>query len=344
MVRLVNLQRDETRDETAATAPAKSAAFGSASLLILPVALVSGLAAFTAVRSWLPRVHAAPIGSAILTVTSRPTGATVVIDRQPRGSAPLTLAIASGSHTLSVRVDDVERTLTVMVPASAHVSQDFDLTRTPPKPEGRLSVASDPPGARVDIDGQPRGAAPVVIDALTPTEHTVRVTSANGSVERTVGVAPGVLTELVVSLPRAAAPAATGWIAVASPFPVDVVEKGEVVGTSGAAQIMMPAGRHELLLRNDALGFDSARTVAVGPGQVAAVEVVAPTARLNVNARPWADVSIDGEPVGQTPMANLELTVGTHEVVFRHPQLGSRTERIVVSARAVNRVAVDFNR
>ena len=338
MFRLVNLQRDDT----AVAAPAKPAAFGSASLLILPIALVSGLGTFTAVRSWLPRVHAAPIGSAILTVTSRPPGATVVIDRQPRGPAPLTLAIASGSHTLSVRADDLERTLTVMVPASAHVSQDFDLTRTPPKPDGRLSVASDPPGARVEIDGQPRGAAPVVIDGLTPSEHTVRVTSPNGSVERVVGVAPGVLTELVVALPRAAA--AAGWIAVASPFPVDVVENGEVVGTSGAAKIMMTAGRHELVLHNDALGFDSARAVSVTPGQVAAVAIAAPTARLNVNARPWADVSIDGEPVGQTPLANLELAVGTHEVVFRHPQLGSRTERIVVSARGVNRVAVDFNR
>jgi hypothetical protein len=305
--------------------------------------VVSGLATFGAVRSWLPRLHAAPIASAILTVTSRPSGATVVIDRQPRGTAPLSLPITSGTHTLSVRADDVERTLTVMVPTSAHVSQDFDFSRTPPKPDGRLSVTTDPPGARVEIDGQPRGVAPIVVDGLSATEHTVRVTSANGSVQRTAGVAPGVLTELVFSLPRAAAPTA-GWITVASPFPVDVLENGEVVGTSGAAKIMIAAGKHELVLRNNDLGFESGRALSVAPGQVAAVDIVAPTARLNVNARPWADVSIDGEPVGQTPLANLELAVGTHEIVFRHPQLGSRTERIVVSARAVNRVAVDFNR
>lgn len=337
MFRLVNRQRD------GAAPSARSAGFGSVSLVMLPIAVASGLATFAAVRSLLPRLHAAPIASAILTVTSRPSGAAVLIDRQPRGSAPLSLAVTPGSHTLSVRADDVERTLTVMVPASAHVSQDFDFSRTPPKPDGRLSVASDPPGARVDIDGQPRGTAPIVIDGLTPTEHTVKVTSANGSVQRTVGVAPGVLTELVFSLSKAAAPA-VGWITVASPFAVDVVENGEVVGTSGAAKIMIAAGRHELVLRNEELGFESARALSVAPGQIAALDIVAPTARLNVNARPWADVLIDGEPVGQTPMANLELAVGKHEVVFRHPQLGSRTERIVVSAHAVNRVAVDFNR
>ena len=107
---------------------------------------------------------------------------------------------------------------------------------------------------------------------------------------------------------------------------------------------MIPAGKHQLVLRNEDLGFESARVLSVAPGQIGAVDIVAPTARLNVNARPWADVSIDGEPVGQTPLANLELAVGSHEVVFRHPQFGSRTERVVVSARAVNRVAVDFNR
>jgi PEGA domain-containing protein len=336
--RLAHGQRDCATD-----APARPAALGSASLLLLPIAVLSGLGTYTAVRSWLPRAYAAPIASAVLTVTSRPAGAAVVIDRQPRGPAPLTLAIAPGSHTLSIRVDDVERTLTVMVPASGHVAQDFDLTRTPPAPDGRLSVTTDPPGARVDVDGQSRGMTPVVVDRLTATEHTVTVTNANGSAQRTIGVAPGVLTELVFSLPRAAAPAA-GWIAVASPFPVDLVENGEVVGTSGAARIMIAAGRHDLVLRNDGLGFESERVVTVAPGRVAAVEIAAPTGRLNVNARPWADVLIDGEPVGQTPIANLELAVGTHEVVFRHPQLGSRTERIVVSARGVNRAAIDFNR
>jgi len=75
-----------------------------------------------------------------------------------------------------------------------------------------------------------------------------------------------------------------------------------------------------------------------------AVDIAAPKALVNVNARPWADVLIDGVIVGQTPLSSLSLTVGPHQVVFRHPQFGERTERIVVTARGVNRVAFDFNK
>jgi hypothetical protein len=38
------------------------------------------------------------------------------------------------------------------------------------------------------------------------------------------------------------------------------------------------------------------------------------------------------------------LPVGTHEITFRHPQLGERTQTVVVTAKGVNRVAVDLTR
>jgi hypothetical protein len=131
---------------------------------------------------------------------------------------------------------------------------------------------------------------------------------------------------------------------VASPFPVDVIEADEMVGTSGAAKIMLAAGRHALVLRNQTIGFEEGRTVDIVPGAVASVTVIPPMGRLNVNARPWADVLIDGAIVGQTPLANIEVPAGPHEVTFRHPQLGERTERIVITATGVNRTAVDLGR
>jgi hypothetical protein len=35
-------------------------------------------------------------------------------------------------------------------------------------------------------------------------------------------------------------------------------------------------------------------------------------ALLNVNARPWANVWLDGRAVGETPLANLRVPVGEH--------------------------------
>ena len=145
------------------------------------------------------------------------------------------------------------------------------------------------------------------------------------------------------SLPRSSAPLG-GWVSVASPFHVDLLEHDEVVGTSGTTKVMLPAGRHEVVLRNDTVGYEARHSVDVVAGSVATIEVVPPNASLSVNARPWADVTIDGAPVGQTPLGNVIIPVGTHEITFRHPQLGERTQTVVVTARGVNRVAVDLTK
>jgi hypothetical protein len=212
-----------------------------------------------------------------------------------------------------------------------------------PTAGGRLSIVTDPAGALVQVDGRPRGVSPVVIDGLAATEHLITVVSESGTAQRTIAVSNDVMTEVVFSLPRTTAPVA-GWVAVASPFPVEMLEHDEVVGASGAAKVMLAAGKHEVLLRNESLGFEAPRTITVVPGQVVSVAIDPPKGLLNVNARPWADVLIDGVMAGQTPLSGLPLAIGPHQVTFRHPQFGERTERVDVTARGVNRVSVDLNK
>jgi PEGA domain-containing protein len=288
-------------DRPGPVSPARppTSAFGSTSLLVAAIAMVSAAGSFGAVRAWYPTVRAA-------------------------------LAVPATFHPTTE--------------AAARVAQDY-LPRESERPTaaGRLSIVTDPAGARVEVDGRPRGVSPVVIDGLAAAEHRITVVSDSGVAQRTIAVSKGVITEVVFSLPRPTKPVA-GWVAVASPFPVEVLEHDEVVGTSSAATIMLAAGKHELLLRNENLGFEAARTITVVPGRVTSVEIDPPMGLLNVNARPWADVLIDGEMVGQTPLSSLSLAVGPHQVTFRHPQFGERTERIVVTARGVNRVAVDLNK
>jgi archaellum component FlaF (FlaF/FlaG flagellin family) len=133
-------------------------------------------------------------------------------------------------------------------------------------------------------------------------------------------------------------------VSVTSPFSVDLLEHGELVGTSGTTKVMLPAGRHDIVLRNASIGYESRHTIDVVPGSVANIGVAAPEAPLHVNAVPWADILVDGSPVGQTPLGNLLIPVGPHSVTFRHPELGERTLAVVVTVQGANRVAVDFTR
>jgi len=68
--------------------------------------------------------------------------------------------------------------------------------------------------------------------------------------------------------------------------------------------------------------------------------------RVVVTAIPWAEVELDGRPVGNTPLRQLAVPPGVHRLVLRCPPLGRETEvRIDLAPDAAPlRVAADLTR
>ncbi len=278
-----------------------------------------------------------------LVLETRPPGAQVEVDGQPRGATPLALDLSVGQHAVRLRHEAEERTLSVNVTAGAQMTQYLELAAqsvsTPPV--GHLTVITEPPGARVSIDGEARGVSPVTVRDLRATRHKVTVAGATGSGERAVDVEPGGTTSVVFSLGRPGVTA--GWLSVQAAFDVQIAQGGDIVGSSAAPRVMMPSGRHEMTFTNTDLGFEDRRQVEIRPGATTTVRLGA-VAALNINARPWADVAVDGVSIGQTPIANHSLPLGSHLVVFRHPELGERRQTVVVTARGPNRISMDLTR
>ncbi len=131
---------------------------------------------------------------------------------------------------------------------------------------------------------------------------------------------------------------------MSSPIEVQLFEGDKMIGTSLSDRIMVSAGRHEIAFVNDALGFRGTRTVQVGPGKVAAVALDMPQGAIAINAQPWAEVWIDGEKSGETPIGNLSLRIGSHSILFRHPELGEQQHTAVVKATGVTRLSVDMRK
>jgi hypothetical protein len=52
-----------------------------------------------------------------------------------------------------------------------------------------------------------------------------------------------------------------------------------------------------------------------------------PKGSVALNAVPWAEVWIDGEKLGETPIGNLSLPIGPHEAVFATPSSVSSVTR-----------------
>jgi len=172
----------------------------------------------------------------------------------------------------------------------------------------------------------------------------VLLTSSAGSSRQTVAVERGATAALVVTLSSVENGSPSGWISVSAPVGVQLFENNRLLGTSATEQIMVPAGRHEIELVNEALGYRVTRTVQVPPGKVASINLELPKGTLALNAVPWAEVWIDGEKAGDTPIGNLSLTIGPHDVVFRHPELGEQHHTAMVTLKGAGRLSVDLRK
>jgi serine/threonine-protein kinase len=252
---------------------------------------------------------------------------------------PLVLSLPVGAHVMEVSAGGITRSLPLTVEAGTAIKQDIEFPTV--VASGQLEITSEPAGAAVTIDGAARGATPLTIGAMAPGQHKVVITKGATVIRRTVDIQPGATTSIAGSMAEIDT---AGWITLKASIGLDVLEDGEIIGTTTANRLMLPAGGHRLELKNAAFEVATTLAVQIVAGKTAIVTVPLPNGSLSVNALPWANVSIDGQDVGSTPLANLSLPVGTHEVVWRNPQLGERRRSIDVPARSPVHIGMYFAR
>jgi hypothetical protein len=221
-------------------------------------------------------------------------------------------------------------------PADASARSAPAAQKAPPLPVGSLSLATEPAGARVLLDGAPAGETPLTIEAVATGRHTVTFVTPAGSVRKSVRIEAGKTVSLDV-------PVYSGWVAVFAPVLLDIAENGRSIGTTEQGRLMLSPGRHQLTFSNRELGYTSSQAVDIEPGEERSVNLQ-PTGELNLNALPWAEVWIDGHKTGDTPIANLRVPLGTHEIIFKHPQFGDRRVTATVRAAPPTAATIDFTK
>ncbi|MEZ5318919.1 MAG: PEGA domain-containing protein [Vicinamibacterales bacterium] len=210
----------------------------------------------------------------------------------------------------------------------------------PPQPE--LNASVPPPVA-------PDGATPTGPGATDGTPTTLLATSGpaagTGAAGSSGNPGPAGTTEPPATdagaTPAPAPAPRFGGVTVTAPIDLQVYQGDELIGST-AGPVAIAAGSHTLRLVNETLGYDSTQTVDVRSGQMATLKIEVPNGRISINAVPWAEVWIDGNPAGQTPLANLSIPIGKHEIVFRHPQFGEQKQTTIVKVEGLTRVSAVF--
>jgi serine/threonine protein kinase len=169
-----------------------------------------------------------------------------------------------------------------------------------------VRIVSDPPGARVLVNGLWRGQAPVEIPDIPMDSPALIRLELDGFEPQETLLAPRAL----------------------GPLELKLAPKAAVVGASKPTVTSSPSST---TTKAKAVVDDKPRAPA------------ASDACVSVNVMPWAHVSEGGKKLGTTPLPCLRLPLGTHTLHLENPALGAAKDVVVdVVAGDTARVAVRF--
>ena len=292
-----------------------------AGLVVVGAVLIG--AAFAAVHAGSARdagSSAVTPTTGIVEITSQPAGATVAIDGEPRGVTPLRLPVIAGAHVIEVSSGGMKSSLPLGVDAGTTLRQHIEFTSGPAAPD-TASPAIPPVHESESRDLPASAMAPIA--------------AATGAPAAALDVPAAAATDPSLAI---------GWVRLRAPIALDASEQGRPMAPTASGRLRLSPGSHELEISNDPFGYRATLRVEVVAGKTMTATVALPNGTVSIAAVPWATVSVDGTPVGTTPIGRLSLPIGLHDVIWRHPQFGERRQTITVTERSPVDIEMDLSK
>jgi len=272
-------------------------------------------------------VAADPVQTRV-SISSQPSGATVVIDGMDRGTTPVTLFdLAPGRHHLKFRLAGyVERDRFFSTDEGPFIEKNEVLSEE----KGLLLLKTDPAGADIQVDGVSVGQTPRLITNLAAKDvYSVRFRKA-GYQDQTISVRfdgrkPLVREEKLVL--------ASGTIDVMSePAGAEVTVNGIARGVTPVKVTDVPKGRATVKFHLE--GFeDEVRELAINAGDRQTLPVVLkglPGTLHLISVPDGARFYVNEEARGKGPMALTGLKPGEYAVRAELEGYGTMSKKVTL--------------
>ena len=141
---------------------------------------------------------------------------------------------------------------------------------------------------------------------------------------------------------RAQDPPPQAAVQIVAPIVLDVSEEGKSIGSTRESKLSLPPGRHVLTLSNAEFGYTYTYTVELEAGDIRTI-TVDPRTSTELRATPQAEVWLNGEKIGDTPLVH-DLPLGKYELVFKHPKFGERRVPVIIRASSSSPIRVDMRK
>jgi len=154
-------------------------AFSAIRTIVLTAAIAGG-----AVAGGYWYTHRATPGT--ITFETKPMGLELLQDGKVKGKTPVTLVLSPGTYEFSLRRGKTVKPFKIDVKEATSVTQKMDFTTL--KPTGTLVVNTDPPGAKISVDGKSRGVSPLTLNDVPIGSHSVVLDGEQGTLRRQVNI------------------------------------------------------------------------------------------------------------------------------------------------------------
>jgi serine/threonine-protein kinase len=338
--------------------------------ILLGVVLLLGAAA----AAWLltrPPETVVRTGPGVIEIASTPEGAAIWVDgdrRSERTPATIRSLPVGATYTVKLSADGyapfTEQVRLTETETRARI--EATLERPSASSFAVVNLHTVPAGASILFDGADTGkTTPAAVPEIEPgVEHTLAL-ALEGYVTKTVPVTlrAGQVEDLSFELERLPLTPNEAIIRITTvPNDARIRIDSESYETGSPYEVRMQARRIRLEVSKSGYRTDE-QTVELPGGEVTELRVelrratrpgpgpgpgsgeTAPQGpgQLTFDARPWCQVSIDGSPVGQTPIVNRTLPSGSHRITCTNPDLGaSRTLTVQIRAGETTRQRIDL--
>lgn len=290
----------------------------------------------------LPRLPVPrPAGELPVRMQATRPDAVLRVDGQQVGVGSWQGALPIGDHYVQMTAPGYADTNFVLSVRPGAIVEPVVVLRAVAAAAGTLDIATDPPGARILVDGEPRGTSPLTL-AVPAGEHQVTATlpgrdtqaervqvEAAGTQRIRLAFGTAALSVLVTTEPGSA----LIWVDQRRLGAAPVTATGLTPGTH--------AFRAELAGH---VGRDSAVAVTAELRQLHLQLEREPPGELEVRGDLAARLIVDGDPVGSTHLYNwkVPLAAGTH--VIQVVPSGGDTLAATVQIRAGDRITYEYSK
>jgi hypothetical protein len=140
---------------------------------------------------------------------------------------------------------------------------------------------------------------------------------------------------------EAVPPPTGGFLALSTRIPLELYLGDQHIGTTQDGQIPVATGQQTIRMVSERFNFSGELPIEIRPGALTSLTYALPLASIRVEAPPGAEIWIDNELVGSSPLPAIGVPIGNHEVMVKHQDLGERRQSVDVKFGETTELRVD---